>query len=1273
MSMGFRDMLKNAFKSSDDKKEDYNHEEANINPESPEKIESAVDREKYSDDENAVNQTPQIRSFEYLDDLIHSGKKRIVLDFDIKGGKRPNDGIKLDVDNIVIEGNGHIIDAESLSRIFEVTGSNIVVKALTLKNGKNHTDYGDSMNHEWRGGAVYAHESVTFVECSFIDNVAGTDINERAKAYFNFRAYGGAVYGKCIYVDCSFSGNLTKAEEVRDDNLNGDTIGRRFEFYDELKGRFLDMIEMEQRFFGESECFTYLNDLIKSGSNEIALSSDIAFDDSDKLNCSNIAIGTDGLIIDGNGHVIDAGGHECPFDVSGKNIELRNLVLRNFRGDVLSNNGEVKLTNVIFETNLGRICYNNGRMQIFDCVFKGNVSIDSSFVVNNDDLKVLDSEFLSNATSLSIVYNKAMFESHSNRFEDNISELSIFNDDGATCSIFSGNFLNNLNENSAICNYGKYCIIQKSVIENAGGLDIINMSRLTLESFDLSHNGKSILNEGYILMKNTLNDIENSIDNHGEIDIFEDLIPEGENFDFTYLDALIHKGNGQIVLENDISFEKYEKDFYEGGIELDVDGIVIDGSNNAIDAGKNSRIFVVTAKNVVLKNIIFKGGLSYSNPNNPLNGDGGALRICGNADVLIENCRFISNASEINAGAINNCGRAIIRDSIMDDNESGNHAGAIFNYGILEVSDTKFNKNHSSALGGAIHNDNGKVQIENCELISNRSDCGGGAYNSTGEIVIADSSFGKNSSKTAGALFNESGHITITHCKFAANNAYGAAAINNSKGLVEAVDTSFAENESKHAGAVQNMNGIIQFDHCIFKGNENTSTKYNAKYGGAISNVSGEAFIRNSTFEDNRSCYEYCDDCYNCGYLTLENSFFKNDEKTVFNERNMYLKSTEDLNAIVENAGNVLEDFPLGENQKPFAYLQDLIDEGACEITLEHDIVLDTYNNESVEFINGIVIDGDLTIDGNGHTIDARHRKRIFTVFNGDVTLANIHMKNGFCDNEGIVTNHAKLKIRNCTFTGNESKSSGVIENDRGYLTIEDCCLRHNDAHNLYTCNGGVVHVINSILSFGKCIMNLDSILKITGTEMNSNKGAINNHSFLEVSDCFFIRNESKFIGAMENHDDAYISNCIFRENKAYSGGAIENTGKLKVSDSIFDSNECEHMGGAINNSSVGAFYNLERDKDKFSQMVIVSCTFKNNRGNLGEAVYNSDDLTVVDSSFTNNLLSEKGLMEYQNNEYANPMKVAAIYSVNPDLFKISGCSFESNGHDVYNYKVHLR
>ena len=74
------------------------------------------------------------KNFKYLDELIHSGAKEIILDSDIFLDSNEEleylKGIELDVNNIVIDGNGHTIDANGKARIFKSSSRNIMIKNI---------------------------------------------------------------------------------------------------------------------------------------------------------------------------------------------------------------------------------------------------------------------------------------------------------------------------------------------------------------------------------------------------------------------------------------------------------------------------------------------------------------------------------------------------------------------------------------------------------------------------------------------------------------------------------------------------------------------------------------------------------------------------------------------------------------------------------------------------------------------------------------------------------------------------------------------------------------------------------------------------------------------------------------------------------------------------------------------------------------------------------------------------------------------------------------
>ena len=123
------------------------------------------------------------KGFKYLDDLIHSGELEILLDFDIILDEENElnyvHGIRIDVDDILIDGGGHFIDARHLTRIFFITGRNVVLVNIQLLNGYSFSRSGDEESDgNFRnpvlptgyGGAIYNRGEVTLINCSFMNN-----------------------------------------------------------------------------------------------------------------------------------------------------------------------------------------------------------------------------------------------------------------------------------------------------------------------------------------------------------------------------------------------------------------------------------------------------------------------------------------------------------------------------------------------------------------------------------------------------------------------------------------------------------------------------------------------------------------------------------------------------------------------------------------------------------------------------------------------------------------------------------------------------------------------------------------------------------------------------------------------------------------------------------------------------------------------------------------------------------------------------------------------
>ncbi|SDA64430.1 C1 family peptidase, partial [Methanobrevibacter millerae] len=101
-------------------------------------------------------------TFTELERLINAAGQYLTLDDDYSFYNETdnNTGVLINKDNFVLNGNGHILDAKNLSRIFNITANNVTLKDLVLINGNAQ-----------KGGAIYATgSSLIFDNFTFINN-----------------------------------------------------------------------------------------------------------------------------------------------------------------------------------------------------------------------------------------------------------------------------------------------------------------------------------------------------------------------------------------------------------------------------------------------------------------------------------------------------------------------------------------------------------------------------------------------------------------------------------------------------------------------------------------------------------------------------------------------------------------------------------------------------------------------------------------------------------------------------------------------------------------------------------------------------------------------------------------------------------------------------------------------------------------------------------------------------------------------------------------------
>lgn len=119
-------------------------------------------------------------------------------------------------------------------------------------------------------------------------------------------------------------------------------------------------------------------------------------------------------------------------------------------------------------------------------------------------------------------------------------------------------------------------------------------------------------------------------------------------------------------------------------------------------------------------------------------------------------------------------------------------------------------------------------------------------------------------------------------------------------------------------------------------------------------------------------------------------------------------------------------------------------------ISLDDDVVLSDVEVNSSEFDDGILINKNVTIDGNGHFIDAKSNNRIFNVVNCSLTLKNITLKNGYYYGYGgaICAESSVINLEDVVFCNNVALIGGAImTNNTDINMVNNVVFNNNSAY----------------------------------------------------------------------------------------------------------------------------------------------------------------------------------------------------------------------------------
>lgn len=285
--------------------------------------------------------------------------------------------------------------------------------------------------------------------------------------------------------------------------------------------------------------------------------------------------------------------------------------------------------------------------------------------------------------------------------------------------------------------------------------------------------------------------------------------------------------------------------------------ITIEGRNGVacLDADGNSRIFEISASNVVLKNILFKNG--YVSDDN-----GGAIYF-NNGNHNLDNCYFEENTAS-RGGAIYNYGAAVtVSNSKFNDNYARDDGGAVFNYGnSMSLTNCRFENNKATDDGGAIYDDADSLTARNCYFGYNTANYWGGAMNGG---TAYESQFVGNYAARGGAMY----YGSEFDCTFSSNspqNVYGtdcyesivgaiqlsksggyyggtsvSAKVINSKrnNALSDVPVTFKFSNGKSATVYTNSNGVATYNVPFNPGTYSVTASIPSSYGGASASLGG--------------------------------------------------------------------------------------------------------------------------------------------------------------------------------------------------------------------------------------------------------------------------------------------------------------------------------------------------------------------------------------------------------------------------------------------------
>ena len=1146
-------------------------------------------------------------------------------------------GITINKD-ITIDGKGHTISAEDLGRIFSIgEGFTVTLTNATLINGKAD-----------KGGAIYNDGSLTLSDVKLSDNAADS--------------YGGAVFN---------NGELVVSDSVFDSN---DIVNRGSASVD----------------YGGAAIYNWKEGTLKV-TNSNFTNNIKNYKNGDNLVGAITTIGN--ATVSGSNFVNNSGRWGGAISATG--AELR------------KNSSTLTVSNTIFKDNsalyAGAVYIWGSNYNIADCVFDNNTAFGKGNMTPNNNNggalvvsqvsrfnepitgTISGSKFTNNKAQYggAAYFNKGFVTITDSVFENNVATAEGGAVDFSHASV--KDLVVSINNSSFVGNKAPVAgAIFTNVDSKITNSNFINNSAAKIGGAICNVNDLTVENSKFV--NNTPQAIHNSKELHLGIETFTDL------------QNAIDLVDGILTLDSDIAMTDDEAAGFVNGVAINKN-IRIDGKGHTISAEDLGRIFsigegfTVTLTNATLINgKADKGGAIYN--------DG---------SLTLSDVKLSDNAADSYGGAVFNNGELVVSDSVFDSNDIVNRGSASVDYGgaaiynwyggVLTVSGSNFTNNiknykNGDRLVGAVATI-GDATVSGSNFVNN-SGRWGGAISATGDLLegsavstltVTDSVFKENGGLYGAGIFVWGSNYVISDSVFDKNSAYGKGNMtpNNNNGAALVVTTTnkvttgtisgskFTNNNAHYGGAAWFNNGEVIIRDSIFKNNSAGAeagaigfsiNKYNNDLTATLNNVS---FVNNTAKNGANAVFNNAD-------LTIVDSTFDSASDAIFN--------------YVGFGGN------LDLGIVTFTDLQNAVGLVTGTLTLNQDVVMT--DEEAVNFVNGVVINKDIVIDGKGHTIDARDLGRIFAIGDGfTVTLTNVTLINGKADKGGAIYNDGSLTLSDVKLSDNAADSYGGAVFNNGELVVSDSVFDSNDIVN----RGSA-----SVDYGGAAIYNwYDGVLTVSNSNFTNNiknykngdclVGAVATIGDATISDSNFVNNSGRWGGAITTSgaliaggdvNTLTVSGSTFKENGGLYGAGIFVWGSdFAVSDCVFDKNTAFGKGNMTPNNNNGAAIEVT-NTNKAIAGAITGSNFTNNKAQYGGAIdICAGNIKITNSKFINNSADvEGGAIDINTDHNLNNPKVTisdsefvnnsasyggAIYNVH-DL-TLRNTEFVNNTPDaIFNY-----